>query len=635
MPSTFIAARDFPRTSPISDKNGGAVMSQEAFSPACALAPANNGGLFSKQALARPGRLARTLAGLLLLGAFFAGALLSPPWATEAWAASGESGATDRDLARRIDPSAWNLSSESELFYYYLLLSDSLMVNDRQAVSLAIEGLIRLDPSLPIFQDSATILLARGEFAKAETTAERGLALFPNDTLLTLLLSSAYSETGHLPKALTLLERQHARNPADQQLKEALVRLYLAAGETDKASAILSTMSKFEDNEESELFRARVLGTVGRYSEARQALLELLEKSPDMVEAWGELGFIYEREKNFPKAIEAYEKATAMQPENQEIWFRICALQIENGLPDEAMQTLEKAAPSVGLYIQASLRFADAGHYDKAMQLLNKAAINGANPDELALFSSLYQQESSKDPLNGLPALEKIAPESPLYPAALQQKTRIYLQAEQYDKAYSTALDGRKAFPERKELWGLEAYALVKLGKNEEAEKLLKDSLERYPDDTELLYSLGGIQDQIGKKDAAMRTMERIIAANPRHYQALNYVGYTLAESNRELPRAYELISIALEEKPDADYIVDSMAWVLYQMGRHEEAWEHMQRCIELGGDDAAIWEHYGDIALKLGKMKEALKGYTEAVIRKPDNIEELRKKLVRLQARQ
>jgi tetratricopeptide (TPR) repeat protein len=215
---------------------------------------------------------------------------------------------------------------------------------------------------------------------------------------------------------------------------------------------------------------------------------------------------------------------------------------------------------------------------------------------------------------------------------ALLQKTRVYLQARDYAKAYETARQGRERFPDFKELWGMEAYALVKLQEGPQAEKLIRRALKRYPDDEQILYALSVVQDETNRKAEAMKTMETIIGINPKNYQALNYVGYSLAEQNRDLSRAHELITAALEQNPDAAYIVDSLAWVQYRQGKFMDAWESINRCIDLGGDDEATnWEHYGDIALALNKKDEAVKGYSEALSREPDNVRELQRKLTRL----
>ena len=431
---------------------------------------------------------------------------------------------------------------------------------------------------------------------------------------------------------MSLLETFLKRNPGSRDVTEELVRLYLQTGQGQKAADILAKLPETDQTPDAELFRVKVLSTVGHNAEAAELLRQILEKRPDYYDAWEELGHSHLREKNLEEAAKAFEQAARLAPDNPEIWFRIALVQIERKLPAEAVKAMEKTSVSPELYIQTALLMADRDYFREAEQMLDLAARNGANPDEVSLFLSVIKQESSKDPLDGLEPLESIPPTSAMYPGVMQQKSRIYLQAKQYQKAYEIAEEGRKTFPDRKELWGLESYALVKLKKMAEAEKLIRKALESFPEDEDLLFTLGTLQEESGKKDDAMETMESIIKVNPRNFQALNYVGYTLADKNTDLERALSLITAALEESPDTDYIVDSLAWVQFRLGRIEEAWNSINRCISLGGDDPAIWEHYGDIAKVMGKREEALKGYKKSIAREPDNIAKVRKKLLELQ---
>ena len=620
MPESFLPRFSFfPKTDFVPESGAGRGVSE-------------NDGAASLTASGKERRCKIAAPFMVLLLCFILSIAQFPFKGQAAGSSTADASFSDSELARMVDPSPWRLSSEAEHLYYFLLLSDALADNSQRVISLALKGLLKHDPSLQVFQDSATILLARGEYSSTESTAQEGLRKFPDDTLLTLLLAGAFSERGHVQKAIEILEKHRTIKPDETMVSEELVRLYLKAGQDQKASDLLTSIPRVDQSAEAELFRVGVLSTVGRNAEAREILQRLLEKQPGFFEGWLELAYIAEREKNTEEAIKAYSKAAEIMPENSELQFRLAVLYIEQKKPEKALQALENADPSPSLFMQASLRFAEAGLYKEAVVLLEKAAQYGGDPDQLALLLSMLHQESSDDPLAGLDALEAIAPSSDMYPSAIQQKARIYIQGKEYAKAYSVALEGRKRFPDHKELWGLEAYALVKMKKNEEAEKLLKQSLAQYPDDEELLFSLGSIQDETGKKTAAMKTMEHIIALNPKNYQALNYVGYTLAEGNKDLNRALKLITTALELRPEADYIMDSLAWVQYRLGRMDEAWENINRCISLGGDEATIWEHYGDIALALGKREDAAKGYAEAILRKPDNIAEVRKKLTELQ---
>ena len=125
--------------------------------------------------------------------------------------------------------------------------------------------------------------------------------------------------------------------------------------------------------------------------------------------------------------------------------------------------------------------------------------------------------------------------------------------------------------------------------------------------------------------------MVTLSVSSTRNASALNYVGYMLAEDNQDLERAYDLISRAMIESPEDPHIADSLAWVLYRLGKYDEAWEAICKSIRLGADHPVIWEHYGDIALKIGNMAEARKGYTNALKSQHDDPESIRKKIEEL----
>ena len=281
--------------------------------------------------------------------------------------------------------------------------------------------------------------------------------------------------------------------------------------------------------------------------------------------------------------------------------------------------------------MQAALVFADEGYNKEALSLLESAVKGGANPDEAAYYRSIVEFRISGDAEGALKLLRSIPATSQLYERAKIREINILIEAERFPEAESVAAEARKNSPKSKDFWGIQAYTLVRQNRTADAEKLINEALQVYPEDEDLLFSLGHIQEEAGEKDAALATMERVIAKNPRHAKALNYVGYTLAERNTDLQRALDLITRALAETPDEDYIVDSLAWVQYRLGRFEEAWASIRRCVELGGDDPAIWEHYGDIALAAQKKSEALKGWNEALKRNPSNADELREKIKKL----
>ena len=190
----------------------------------------------------------------------------------------------------------------------------------------------------------------------------------------------------------------------------------------------------------------------------------------------------------------------------------------------------------------------------------------------------------------------------------------------------------RRKTADAPELCDAEIRLLARLKRMPEALLAAKTGAALWPDQAELAFLLGSVLDESGDKKAAMEIMEKVIALQPDNFQALNYVGYTLAEQGRDLDRALQLLGRADELSPNQSYIIDSLAWALFKSGRLEEALTQIRRAVKLGERiDPSIWEHYGDIAARLGLKDEARTAYSKALELKPANAEALRQRLSQL----
>ena len=126
--------------------------------------------------------------------------------------------------------------------------------------------------------------------------------------------------------------------------------------------------------------------------------------------------------------------------------------------------------------------------------------------------------------------------------------------------------------------------------------------------------------------------MSAALAFDPNNAQALNYIGYTLAERGEDLERAEAMILRALELEPNDGYITDSLGWVYYmravpliEAGQDQDASEWLglalatlTRAAELSGGDPVISEHLGDVSLLAGRKREALAFYEQAFALEP-----------------
>ena len=156
---------------------------------------------------------------------------------------------------------------------------------------------------------------------------------------------------------------------------------------------------------------------------------------------------------------------------------------------------------------------------------------------------------------------------------------------------------------------------------NDDAGELdaLARGLAAYPDENALLYARALAwerRDDIPRAEADLR---KVLVTDPENIAALNALGYTLADRTQRYQEALELIDRARVAEPDNAAIVDSYGWVLYRLGRNEEALVQLRRAWTLS-KDAEVAAHVGEVLWVLGRKDEARRFLDEARKLDPDN---------------
>ena len=119
--------------------------------------------------------------------------------------------------------------------------------------------------------------------------------------------------------------------------------------------------------------------------------------------------------------------------------------------------------------------------------------------------------------------------------------------------------------------------------------------------------------------DIVERDLRDVLSREPNNADALNALGYTLADRTDRYDEALELIERAYELKPNDHYIVDSMGWIMYRLGRYDEALEHLRRAMELN-PDPEIAAHLGEVLWVMGDREEAKRVWNAALEITPDD---------------
>jgi tetratricopeptide (TPR) repeat protein len=137
---------------------------------------------------------------------------------------------------------------------------------------------------------------------------------------------------------------------------------------------------------------------------------------------------------------------------------------------------------------------------------------------------------------------------------------------------------------------------------------------ELFPEHPNVLFFLGVVLDRAGNKEGMISQLKKVIELKPDHVQALNYLAYTYAELDRDLPQALKWSTEALRLSPNDGYVLDTMGWILFKQGQYSEAVRYLERAFDLKPREPVIAEHLGDAYSKMQMFERARKAYEHAL---------------------
>lgn len=148
---------------------------------------------------------------------------------------------------------------------------------------------------------------------------------------------------------------------------------------------------------------------------------------------------------------------------------------------------------------------------------------------------------------------------------------------------------------------------------------LYATAIKAYPESNELLYNRGLYLADIGDIVAMEADFKAVLVRDENHVNALNALGYTLADKGLRLEEAYLYVKRALKLMPDNAAILDSMGWVSYRMGDLVNAVKYLRAAVKQEADDE-IAAHLGEVLWVSGEQGEAEDIWQKALHEKPES---------------
>lgn len=526
-------------------------------------------------------------------------------------------------------------SKDAQAIYNYLAYREYLRDQDPAQAIQSLEVAIELAPTPELYLELGNLYWRATRFDDAHQILKDGLRIFPDAQVLLLTLAKTYAAQGRFDDAVLTLDDYLEKHPDLVELVHEAAAYRIEQRNYADAVDRLMAIPKGKVTTVTGFLLGKAFFGLGLYDRAIEHFEKVVETDPEYFDAWVEMALTYEAIKNYVDAERIFAELHETGADNPQIIFRLVDLNLKLNNPDKALAYVLQAQDDQTLALEAANLFLNQDFYDHAAQLLDPLAAQTPIPVNALFYLAVLEYEGREDAAKARAYLEAIPEGHAHHERAMIFRVHLLFQDGEKDAAKELCLLGMKLYPGQVDFPVLLAEIHEHAKHYDQSLDVLLKAASAWPGNSAITYRLGLVHDKMGDHDQAMVMMEKTISLNPEHADALNYLGYTLADQGRDLERAVVLIENAIRVEPDNGYFIDSLAWVYFKQKKIRQAWQEIKRAVRFAPEDPVIWEHYGDIAAAMHFPGEARKGYTKSVRLNGENVNAVRAKLEALRGLQ
>lgn len=321
--------------------------------------------------------------------------------------------------------------------------------------------------------------------------------------------------------------------------------------------------------------QALLLQSLGQDDAAIQRIDQALKLEPGLLPAAVQKARILARNQRVDEAIDWLDKLLDDHPDNKQISVLRARMLLQLGDVREARNAfaaINRQYPNDDqIMLSLALLEEELENYSEAKPLLREL-LNSSDKQSEASYYLGRIAASENDPDLAISYYRQIGDSREFLPAQLAAAQ--LLNQEQGPDAATSYLQERSAeFPQYAgQLRRLETDILIKAGRQHEAFESVSIALEAEPEDTNLRYTRAMLAERLGNMELLESDLRQIIEQNPEHAEALNALGYSLANKTDRFDEAEPLIERAIALQPDNPAIIDSLGWLYFREGKLNEA---------------------------------------------------------------
>ncbi len=402
-------------------------------------------------------------------------------------------------------------------------------------------------------------------------------------------IAAVLSRHASRPGVLDTMQFLVARHPRVPAAHFAFAHLAVRAGDLDRAGAAAERALQLRpDWEEAAQFRARIFISQKDMARAQAFYESFLQDNAGATQTRLSYARFLIDQKQWEKALDQFQRIVAASPEDADAIYAVGLLSLQTNRLTEAEKYLKLALKLRPANDQAKLYLGQVAeqlrHYEDAQRWYGDIGPGESYFEAQArlgiMIAKLGDLAAARRHLQG------IEPENEAQRVQLAlAEEQVLREAKQYREALDT------------------------LGR----------VLTALPDNKDLLYARSLIAEKLNLIDVAERDLRAILKQDAKNANALNALGYMLADRGERLDEAQKLLREAMVLKPDDPFILDSYGWLQYRLGNSVEAIKHLRRALALRSD-AEISAHLGEVLWVTGERREAESVWDRALKDTPDN---------------
>jgi tetratricopeptide (TPR) repeat protein len=485
-----------------------------------------------------------------------------------------------------------------------------------------------------------------------------------------LLLGRLYRLNNDLQKAENEFKTAVKLDPDSEEAVTTLAYLYNELGDTARATQVLSSVPNAGRS-------AKLYSALGytyeqqkQYKEAVEAYRHAIEMDRDNLDAIRGLAQNLLNDGQADAALEQYKVIADANPEDAQTYVRIAEIYRKQGKFDLALDNLKKAETMVQDSVEVPYNIAAIyqaqGRYDEAIPIMRDLLKKSEKPDGkysngeksnravfLERLGTIYREQGNNQAANETFREIVALGDKEDIERGYQQIIDTWREAKEWQKATDVAKEAVQKLPTSRDLKMVLAAQQADMG---DADKALKDvramlkgdansddrqvyitlsqmysrlrrfsdaeqaldkaeQLSSKPEDKEYIWFLRGSTLEREKRyPEAEEQFKKVIASDPDHASALNYLGYMLADQNMKLEEALGYIKRAVDLDPSNGAYLDSLGWAYFRLGKYEMAEDNLLKASQKINTDPTVHDHLGDLYQKTGRLKLAATNWERAL---------------------